>query len=187
MDYSIARLLSIAGHPAVLMPVAAVIAARDIDVRAAFLVSVVYAFVVVVYSIYKTRRGDWVHIDASVPAERAQLNSRVGLCLLATGGLLAFAGLHVGIPVVVGLSGLIVLVAHLLRHLAKLSLHVAFAVFSAALVWSNQAAALGLAVMAVAVGSRIALRRHVGADIMLGAVTGILSGLLFHVVARLAA
>ena len=188
MGYSLARLVSIAGHPAVLMPVAAVIAARDIDVRNAFLVSVACAFVVVVYSIYKTRRGDWVHIDASVPAERSQLNSRVGLCLLAIAGLLAFAGLHVGIPVVVGLSGLIVLVAHLLRDLAKLSLHVAFAVFSAVLVWPNHVAALGLAVMAVAVGwSRIALRRHVAADIMLGAVTGLSSGLLFHAMARLAA
>lgn len=188
MDSSIARLVSIAGHPAVLMPIAGMIAARGIDVGTALIVSVACAFVVVGYSFYKTRRGDWVHIDASVPAERAQLNSRVGLGLLVAAGLLAFTGLHVGFPAVVGLSGLIVLVAHLLRGLAKLSLHVAFAVFSTVLVWPNHVAAVGLAVMAVAVGwSRIALRRHVAADIMLGAVAGVLSGLLFHVVVRLAA
>lgn len=189
MDNPLARLVSVSGHPAVLMPVAAVIASPDTTVTAAVVVSLVCATVVVGYSVYKARRGDWGHIDASLPVERAQLNSRVGLGLLAAAGVLALAGLHAGVSLAVGLSGLIVLAGHVLRSLAKLSLHVAFAVFAAFLVWPSHAAAAGLAAAAVAVGwSRIALRRHVPADIMLGALVGASGGWVFHLVlGRLAA
>lgn len=72
---------------------------------------------------------------------------------------------------------------HLFRRVAKLSLHEAFAVFAAFLVWPNHAATIGLAAVAVLVGwSRLALRRHVAADIILGALAGASSGLAFHVV-----
>lgn len=188
MDSSLARLVSIAGHPAVLMPTAAVIASPGHLTQTALLVSLVCVALVVGYSFYKSHRGDWSHIDASAPVERAQLNSRFSLGLLAVAGVLWFTGLQVSVPLVVGLSGLIVLTGYVLRHLAKLSLHMAFAVFAAFIVWPNHAAAVGLAAVAAAVGwSRIALRRHTAADIILGAVAGVTGGLVFHVaVTRLA-
>ncbi len=149
---------------------------------AALAVSLVCACAVVGYSLYKARRGDWVHVDASVPAERAQLNARVVIGLLAAAGALWLTGLPVGFPVVVGLSALIVAVGHIFRGVAKLSLHVAFAVFAAFLVWPNHIAAATLALAAVGVTwSRLALRRHVAADIMLGGLAGAAAGLAFHI------
>lgn len=189
MGDSVARAVSIAGHPAVLMPVAIAIASPAHIRLAAVAVSLVCACGVLGYSFYKARRGDWVHIDASVPAERAQLNARVGVGLLAAAGAIWLAGPHIGFSLAVGLSGLIVAVGHLFRGAAKLSLHVAFAVFAAILVWPNHIAAATLALAAAGVAwSRLVLQRHVAADIILGALAGGAAGLAFHVaVAWLAA
>lgn len=181
MDKPVARAVSIAGHPAVLMPVAALIASPEATGITAFVVSLVCGGAVLGYSLYRVRRGDWTHVDASVPSERAQLNSRVACVLLAAAGVLWFAGPHIGISLVVGLAGLIVLVGHALRHVVKLSLHVAFAVFAAFLVWPNQIASVALALAAAGVAwSRIALRRHIAADIALGALVGAAVGLAVH-------
>lgn len=189
MGSSLARAISIAGHPAVLMPVAAMIASPTGIDTTALAVSLACAGAVLGYSLYKAHRGDWIHIDASAPAERAQLNRRVAIGLLAVAGALWLIGLHFGFPLVVGLSGLIVAIGHLTRRVAKLSLHVAFAVFAAFLVWPNHIAAAALALAAAGVAwSRLALQRHVAADIILGALAGTAAGLVFHMaVARLAA
>lgn len=189
MGNSVARAVSIAGHPAVLMPAAALIASPGHMGPAALAVSLACACAVLGYSLYKAHRGDWVHIDASAPAERAQLNSRVGIGLLAVAGALWLTELHIGFPLVVALSGLIVTVGHLFRGAAKISLHVAFAVFAAFLVWPNHIATGALALAAAGVAwSRITLRRHVAADIILGMFAGAAAGLVLHIaVARLAA
>jgi membrane-associated phospholipid phosphatase len=168
------------------MPVAVVIAAPGQIAPAALAVSLVCVLAILAYSLYKARRGDWGHIDASVPTERAQLNLRVSVGLLGAAGVLWLAGLHIGFPLVVGLSGLIVAVGHLFRRAAKLSLHVAFAVFAAFLAWPNHIAATALAMIAVGVAwSRIALRRHVASDIILGTLAGTSAGLAFHGVVAL--
>ncbi|WP_374602222.1 hypothetical protein [Arenimonas sp.] len=178
---SLARALSIAGHPAVLMPAAAVIASPGETGLAALAVSLACGAAVLGYSVYKAHRADWVHIDASVPAERAQLNTRVSVGLVLAAGALWFAGLPLGISMAAGLSGLIVAAGHVLRHVAKLSLHVAFAAFASLLVWPDLVAAFALMLVAVAVAwSRIALRRHVPADILLGALAGVAAGLAFQ-------
>ena len=182
MDNSLARMVSTAGHPAVLMPAAAVIASPGSLAGVALSVSLACAVMVVAYSVYKVRRGDWAHVDASVSAERAEFNLLVGTALLLASGALWLADLHVAVPTVVGLSGLIVVAGHLLRRVAKLSLHVAFAVFAAFLVWPNHIAAGALAVAILGVSwSRLALRRHVAADIIVGALAGASAGLAFHV------
>ena len=181
MGNALARAVSIVGHPAVLMPVAALVAAPAHLRPAAFAVSVVGACVVMAYSLYKARRGAWTHVDASVPTERAQLNVRLAIGLLLAACALWLAGLHVGIPLVVGLSGLIAVAAHLFRGVAKLSLHVAFAVLAAFLVWPHAVAAAALALGVVAVAwSRLALRRHVVADVVLGAIVGAVAGGVFR-------
>jgi hypothetical protein len=101
---------------------------------------------------------------------------------MVAAGVLWLMRAHVGFPVVVGLSSLIVLAGQLLRGVAKLSLHVAFAIFAAFLVWPNHAAVAAIAAAAAAVAwSRLALCRHVAADIILGAVAGAAAGLAFHI------
>jgi TRAP-type uncharacterized transport system fused permease subunit len=168
------------------MPAAAAIASPASMRTAAFAISLVCACSVLGYSLYKAHRGDWVHIDASFPVERAQLNARVGIGLLVGAAALWLAGVHMGVSSVVGLSGLIVAVGHLFRRIAKLSLHVAFAVFAAFLVWPDPIAAVSLSLTAAAVAwSRLALRRHARVDIVLGALAGAAAGLVFHILAAL--
>lgn len=185
----LARLLSIAGHPAVLMPAAVLIAAPARVRLAALIASAACAAAVLGYSFHKAHRGDWAHIDASVPAERTQFNARVGSGLLVAAGALWLLRLPIGLPLVIGLAGLIVMTGQLFRGVAKLSLHVAFAVFATFLAWPNHGAAIVLAVMAAGVAwSRLALRRHVPADLLLGLAAGAAAGLAFHIaMARLAA
>lgn len=183
MNHFLARMLSIAGHPAVLMVVAAVAASPRSHGLFSVAVTVACGIAVLAYSFLKTRRGDWGHIDASAPIERAQLNTRVGWGLLLAAGVLFLAGVHAGIAIVVGLSGLIVMAGHLLRRLAKPSLHVAFAVFAVFVAWPAHVAAMALLAMAVAVGwSRLVLRRHVGRDVFWGATLGTAAGALFQAV-----
>src|SRR3970282_2402025 len=119
MDNSLARMVSTAGHPAVLMPAGAVIASPGSLAGVALSFSLACAVMVVAYSVYKVRRGDWAHVDASVSAERAEFNLLVGTALLLASGALWLADLHLAVPTVVGLSGLIVVAGHLLPRVGK--------------------------------------------------------------------
>jgi membrane-associated phospholipid phosphatase len=71
--------------------------------------------------------------------------------------------------VVAGLasSALLVLVAHAARRWLKISLHVAFAVFSAVLLWPRIGAVAALLILAVAVAwSRLVLGRHTRREVV---------------------
>lgn len=177
----IARLLSILGHPAIVMPVAAAIAAPPKATTAALATALVCAALVVADGVRKVRRGEWAHVDASAPEERAELSLRLGLGLLVAAGLIALVGLGIGIAVAVGVSGLVVLAGPPFRRVAKLSLHVAFAVFAAGLVWPAWAATAGFLVLALGVGwSRLVLGRHVLPDLVLGGLVGVAAGVAHH-------
>ena len=181
MEKPLARLVSTAGHPAVLMPAAAVIASPNRFAGIALAISLGCAALVLAYSLYKTRTGQWAHIDASAPSERLELNSQIGTVFLVVAVILWLTKIHAGVLVVVGLSGLILVVGHLLRRVAKLSLHVAFAVFAALLVWPNHLATVTLVAIALAVSwSRISLHRHNATDVILGALVGAIAGFAFH-------
>lgn len=178
----VARLLSIAGHPVVVMPLAAAIAAPPEARVAALATAIGCAALVMVDIVRKVRRGEWAHVDASEPGERTEFNLRASFGLLVAAGVLAVAGVQAGIAIVVGLSGLVVLAGHVFRRMAKLSLHVAFAVFAAGLVWPDLAAALGILALATAIAwSRWALGRHVGRDLVLGGLVGAAAGIALHV------
>lgn len=182
MSQSIARAISIAGHPAVLMIVAALAASPRSHGISTVAVTAACGLAILAYSFHKAKRGDWRHIDASTPAERAQLNTRVGFGLMVAAGVLAVTDVHAGVSAVVALSGLIVVAGHLLRSLAKTSLHVAFAVFATFVAWPSTAVAAVLLLMAVAVGwSRLVLRRHVGRDLFWGAAFGAAAGAVFQI------
>ena len=183
MTHYTARLISIIGHPAVLMAAAAVVASPAVNAFLTVTLTIACGLVALAYSYYKTKRGDWSHIDASGASERTQLSTRVGLGLVIFAGLLALTDIHIGVSVVVALSGLVLLAGYVLRRFAKLSLHVAFATFAALIVWPHHTLTAAFLSIAIAVGwSRIALRRHVGRDLVLGALVGSLAGLVFQVV-----
>lgn len=182
----LARIVSIVGHPVVTMTLAAFIATRSAGagltwVDLAGVVSL--GLLVVAYSMYKVRAGDWAHVDASNKHERAQLNRTVGALLVIVACVLFLIKANYGVALVVGLSGAIVLAGHALGRYCKASLHVAFAVFAALIVSSDIRAALCMAVLAGLVAwSRLQLKRHVLRDVLVGALLGLgASGILFLV------
>lgn len=182
----IARLASILIHPAVVMAFAAAVAAGAADHASGMLwqslgFTLAAITAVMLYSAWQTRSGRWTHIDASQRHERSQLNRFASWLLLGLAAVLAITGADRGIIVAIGLAGLIVLAGHLLRGRLKSSLHVAFAVFAACLVWPHPMACAGLLLAAAVVGwSRVVLGRHAISEVGVGAVLGALGGLSFQ-------
>ena len=89
---AIARGLSILGHPLVVVPsaVATLVLHRRTS-SAALIVLVVcgIAGVVLAFSFWQVRRGQWQHVDASARAERRSLNLFLAIVLFV-GAVLAF-------------------------------------------------------------------------------------------------
>lgn len=184
--FHLARSLSIAGHPALVMPLTIVGRAYlgSANVSLALWTAALAASAAALafgYSLLRVRAGAWEHVDASQPKERVQLN-RMLVLLLAGCALLAWLR-DAPSPVVMGiaLSGAVVLCALLLRKQLKLSLHVAFAVFAASLwwpIWPALALAIGLATGVA--WSRLVLKRHSRAEVALAVLVGGLCGLIFQ-------
>lgn len=182
LSHHAARFASILIHPAVVMAVAATIAAGASKgegelVWRAPAVAVAAAVVVMLYSGWQARSGRWSHIDASQVHERSQLNRFASGVLLALAAVLAATGSHPAIVIAIALSGLIVLIAQLLRGRLKSSLHVAFAAFAACIVWPHPWAFVALLLATVVVAwSRLVLRRHDVSELVVGAVIGLACG-----------
>jgi hypothetical protein len=126
------------------------------------------------YSWRQVKRERWAHVDASHPEERAGLNRALLLLLSVLAVLVALRGMR-ELALGLALSGLLILAALALSRWCKLSLHVAFAVYAAGLLWSLSAiAALAAFAFAAAVAwSRLTLARHQPRDIAIGAIFGI--------------
>ena len=182
----LARLVSILGHPLLLMPaagLAAWITLNGAGTQALWIAvaAVLAAMVVLGYSHWRVRSGAWAHIDASGRGERRHLNG----FLLTVFMVAASAGavLHWPRPVTLSmlLSAAMVFAAMLSTRWCKLSLHLAFAVFAAALLYaiSPWGVVAGLAGALAIAWSRLYLRRHVGVDLWSGATIGAVAGFAF--------
>jgi membrane-associated phospholipid phosphatase len=80
------------------------------------------------------------------------------------------------------LAGAVVVLASLLRRWLKLSLHAAFAVLAAALLWPAVLATLGVLALAAGVGwSRLVLQRHTRQEVVAGLLAGAAAGVAFRV------
>ena len=185
-----ARALSVVGHPALLMPAAVAGSATANGappqvLRIGLAASVAIAACVIAYSLVQVRAGRWAHVDASVPHERSQLNFVLCLLLFGVAGGLWWSGQPPMLALGLGLGGAMVVCALLLRRWLKLSLHTAFAVFAAALLWPNTLAAAGVLLLAAAVSwSRLALCRHTGLEVVAGLLAGAVAGSVFAVFAH---
>lgn len=175
---TLARVVSIVGHPAVLMPASVLWAAarEGADPRAAQVALQAAAAVIVVvlaYSIVQVRAGRLAHVDASVPAERVRLNLLLAGALVAATVGLWHTGANDAVVAGAAWSAAIVVVALAARRTLKLSLHCAFASYATALLWPSVAPLLLLAGLTAAVAwSRLALRRHTRAEVVAGLVVG---------------
>jgi len=183
----LARALSIAGHPVVVLPGAVLAgvwrAAPPSVVRQAVLSAVLVGAAVMAYSAVQVRRGRWSHVDASVHEERRQLNVFLAGLLGLVAGALWVTGRPWGVVAGVASAGLIVAVAHATRRWLKTSLHVAFATFAAAFLWPRVGGMLVLLALAAAVAwSRLTLSRHTRLEVLAGCALGLAAGALFLVV-----
>lgn len=182
-----ARVLSIVGHPALLMPLAVAAGASGPDappqlMSVALSTAVAVAVIVGLYSLWQVRRGHWAHVDASHPAERSQLNLVLAGLLCAAAALLWGLGQPPAVAAGPLLAALLVLLTHALRRWLKVSLHAAFALFAAALVWPHLPGTLAIGALALGVAwSRLVLRRHTLAEVL----TGLLFGAAFGAALRL--
>ncbi len=183
----LARVLSVIGHPVVVLPVAVVVSggARGVpaSTRSTTIgVTVGIGLVVLVFSAVRVRLGHWKHVDASQPAERNQLNGFTAVLLFgaALAGFLSPGG-SPDLYLWPACSGAVVLAAIVLRRRLKLSQHVAFNLFAALAVLPSVGAALALVGLTGAVAwSRLKLGRHTRAEIGVGTVVGLVVGALFQ-------
>jgi membrane-associated phospholipid phosphatase len=151
---------------------------------AAAAASIFVAVGVVIYSLVQVRTGQWSHVDASIPQERSQLNVFLAFLLFGAAVLLWWSGQPR--PIFMGLAAASALVAfaHLLRSWLKISLHAAFTVFAASLLWPSLLAVVLVLFLAAGVSwSRLVLRRHTPREVLVGLLAGGAAGLGFNLIA----
>lgn len=185
MTNAFARALSIVGHPMLVLPLAVLLLSRAHgDGSGVWWLGLGFGFfaaTVMGYSWWQVRRGRWAHVDASAKHERGSLN-RFLLIALAIAALLATVLVsQKELALGLGLSAGLIAIAMLTSRWCKLSLHMAFAVFAAAMLsrlgWEYGVPA---AVFVVAIAwSRLALRRHTPGDLLAGMAAGALAGWVF--------
>jgi len=182
---AVARTLSILGHPLVLVSVAVVTLVFHERTSSAALIAWVIcgiAGVVLAYSFWQVRRGQWQHIDASGPTERRSLNVFLAVVLFLGAAVVFYRlpGLSLGLL----LSGLLIVAVMLASPWFKLSLHASFAAFAVLLLWPLKLSYVALASV-VAVGicwSRLALGRHTLVEVLGGSLLGAMFGACFWLV-----
>jgi hypothetical protein len=184
---ALARVISIVGHPVLVLPVAVVVSGQvrgvSVATRSTTIgVTVGIGVVVLVFSAVRVWLGHWKHVDASEPAERNQLNGFTAVLLLgaALAGFLTSGGTP-DLYLWPACSGGVVLAAMVLRRRMKLSQHVAFDLFAAMAVLPAVGAAAAIALLTGAVAwSRPALGRHTRAEVAVGTVVGLAAGAVFQ-------
>lgn len=186
MRIAVARAVSIMGHPLVLLPVAALIAASEQgaqlqQLRFIGFTLAVLALIVLGYSWLQVRSGRWSHVDASVRSERKSLNAFLGALCFVSAVLLWLLTERTQMAIAVALVGALITIGLLTAAWVKISLHAMFAAFATALLWPNSVAlVVGVIVTAAIVWSRLVLGRHVMADVFVGLFLGTAAGVLFQ-------
>ncbi len=192
MNQAFARVVSILGHPMLVLPLAALAVAisRGQGRMAAWMALgfALFAALVMSYSWWQVRRGRWAHVDASGKGERRSLNRFLVVALVVSAMLAMRYGHDRQLGLGLGLSAAMIAVAMLTARWCKLSLHMAFVLFAATLLWSVAwwAGLAGFACAAAVAWSRLQLQRHVPRDLLAGAVTGLLAGVAFLLMSGMA-
>jgi membrane-associated phospholipid phosphatase len=178
----VARWISILGHPFVLIPglVAAVTVSSLPPEQAAQIVGIVVLVSVVpmlLLMVRRVRSGAWTNYDVSVREQRTGMYPAA--LAITTVTVLVLAWAQVPRPILRGVLAILLLIgiAALVNLRLKISLHTAFAVFTAAAFWPSRGLVAGVLVLALAIGwSRLELGRHTWAEVLGGALLGAVVG-----------
>jgi len=183
---TLARGLSLLGHPLLVVPLAAMLAAasRGADagvVRGLGLWLAVLALAVLGYSRWQVWRGHWAHVDASGRGERRDLNRALLALLVVAAAASAWAQGPGLLTRALALAAVMIVLAMLLARWLKVSLHAAFTTLAAWLpLWPTAVAGLLLLALAVA-WSRLVLQRHRPAEVVAGVVLGSVAGAVLRI------
>lgn len=168
------------------MPAAVLIVAstRGASLRQLWLVGAAFATlggIVVAFSWFQVGSGRWSHVDASARSERYSLNILLATICASVAAMLWYVTGKPSLALGFALAAALVVMALLLMKWVKVSLHVAFAAFATAFLWPNRLAVVaGVVFIAALVWSRLALARHVAADIATGLLLGAAAGSAYH-------
>jgi len=181
----IARIVSVAGHPFVLLTLTVFIAAvhRTNPIRALTFGGAAVLFTVspLVFIIRrKVSAGKWSDHDISDASERRSFYPiAISIAALST-FLFYLLGFPHGLIVGMLMSLVIMLAAMLINRRSKISLHMIFAAyFAVALFGVSPWSGTGFLLLAAAVGwSRVALERHTPAQVLSGALLGAAAGIV---------
>ena len=186
MRTAFAHALSLSGHPAILTPVGAALAAASGDAspdltRTVLLAAGGIAAAAALFSLVQVRRGKWADADASQPEERSQLNLFLFPALALASAWAFWSGQPAALSAGLAIAAALVAAAVLTSRWLKLSLHVGFAVLVASLFWPDMfLVGIGLGFSCLIAWSRLYLARHDLADILAGGLAGALGGLVFQ-------
>lgn len=181
----VARWISIFLHPLILFPgTFAAVALAALDWQEALPLIMVVSLIVIVplgfFMVRQARSGKWGNVDASRPEERPAL-FRVALPLSAAVAVALYLlrpedNSHRGALAVFAMLAL----AFVLVRWVKLSLHVASAAFCAVVLTEHfWPVGVTSALLVLALGwSRLAMRRHTVLEVVVGALAGLLAGLV---------
>jgi membrane-associated phospholipid phosphatase len=180
MPTVVARWISILGHPFIVLPLVVALTSASIAMTLVLIgVMVVMTFAI----LRKVSRGDWNDFDVSLLEHRPGAYARA-IPLVAAAWLLT-SWLRRPTPISWGFGvaiALMVIAAALSRFRLKVSMHAAFASYAASFpVATIPALAAGLAVLALLIAwSRVVLRRHTVAEVIVGVALGAAGGIALH-------
>jgi hypothetical protein len=179
-DLRLARILSVAGHPLVLIPLTVALTTRNWRLAAIIAATTTLPLTVIV--IRQVRRGAWSDFDVSRRDERSGLYY-AAIPLLVIGAVVAWAT-GAGPRILKGFAAsTAMLTAGLLgNRLLKISLHMMFAAYCVVLtIRTEPLLAAGVVPFLLAIAwSRWRLERHTPAEIAVGSVLGAAAG--FYVI-----
>ncbi len=176
-DLRLARALSAAGHPLVLIPLT--VALTTGSLRAAAIIAATMTLPLAAFIAAQVRRGSWSDFDVSRRDQRSGLYAVVAVFLALGAVTLYLTGASPRMMRGLAATAVMLAVALLGNRILKTSMHLMFAAYCAVLVirfypWS--ALLVVPFVMAIA-WSRLRLGRHTLAEVIVGAILGTLTGL----------
>ncbi|MBL9166607.1 MAG: hypothetical protein JNN07_02560 [Verrucomicrobiales bacterium] len=190
MRKTLARALSILGHPVLLVPASATSVAAQSGATATQLRTVVAILgglvgTTLLFSALMVKSGRWTHVDAVRREDRKTMNLVLLTLLLLPGLILLQRDAYRPVGWALSLGGGIVLAALLLGNRLKSSLHLAFGTFSILLFWGQPAwLGLGALFLAGVAWSRLELGRHTPPELVCGSFLGLLAGAAFNLLNR---
>jgi len=176
-DLRLARILSVAGHPLVLIPPTVALVSGSL--RAAGMLAATITVPLAVIIAVQVRRGAWSDFDVSRRDQRSGLYYAVAVLLAVAALVLYRTGANPGMLRGIAAAAAMLAFGLLGNRFLKTSMHMMFAAYCGVLVvWTYPWSAVAVVPFVLAVAwSRRRLERHTLVEVIVGLVIGIAAGL----------